>query len=123
MARSSKSTKTEATKSTKTEATKTEATNKYDFDFVNTGIIRGVVNKVLYDGEKVKKYNIDVPTITKNDRISHAFVNVVEYSIDGALQEGSKVNIEFHIATGSYENKDGKKIFTTDIVADVIDEI
>lgn len=107
----------------RSKSNKTEATNKYDFEFENTGIIRGVVNKVLYDGEKVKKYNIDVPSKTKNDKISHAFVNVVEYSTDGALQEGSKVNIEFHIATGSYENKDGKKIFTTDIVADVIDEI
>lgn len=102
---------------------KNEAANKYDFEFANTGVIRGVVNKVLYDGEKVKKYNIDVPTKTKNDKIAHAFVNVVEYSTDGALDEGTKVNIEFHIATGSYENKDGKKIFTTDIVADVIDEI
>lgn len=107
----------------RSKSNKTEATNKYDFEFTNTGIIRGVVSKIIYNGEKVKKYNIDVPSKTKNDKIAHAFVNVVEYSTDGALEEGTNVNIEFHIATGSYENKDGKKIFTTDIVADVIDEI
>ena len=101
---------------------KIEAANKYDFEFANTGVIRGIVNKVLYDGEKVKKYNIDVPSKTKNDKISHAFVNVVEFSTEDAILEGTKVNIEYHIATGSYDNKDGKKIFTTDIVADTIDE-
>ena len=102
---------------------KTEATNNYNFDFANTGVIRGVVKKVLFDGEKVKKYSIDVPTKTKNDKISHAFVNVTEFSTEGAIDEGTNINIEFHIATGSYENKDGKKIFTTDIIADCIDEI
>ena len=101
---------------------KADATN-YNFDFANTGVIRGVVKKVLFDGEKVKKYSVDVPSKTKNDKISHAFVNVTEFSTEDAIAEGTNVNIEFHIATGSYENKDGKKIFTTDIIADCIDEI
>lgn len=102
---------------------KTETTNNYNFDFANAGVIRGVVKKVLFDGEKVKKYSVDVPSKTKNDKISHAFVNVTEFSTEDAITEGTSVNIEFHIATGSYENKDGKKIFTTDIIADIIDEI
>lgn len=101
---------------------KAEATN-YNFDFENSGVIRGVVKKVLFDGEKVKKYSVDVPSKTKNDKISHAFVNVTEFSTEDAIAEGTNVNIEFHIATGSYENKEGKKIFTTDIIADCIDEI
>lgn len=103
---------------------KTEAAKPaYNFDFANTGVIRGVVRKVLFDGEKVKKYSIDVPSETKNGKTAHAFINVTEFSTDGALAEGTSVNIEFHLSTGSYENKEGKKIYTTDIVADCIDEI
>lgn len=101
----------------------TKSNKDYKFDFANTGVIRGVVNKVLYDGAKMKKYSVDVPTETPNGKIAHAFVAVTEFSEDNALEEDTTVNIEFHIATGSYENKEGKKVYTTDIVADSIDEI
>lgn len=103
--------------------TNTKSNKEYGFDFANTGLIRGVVNKVLYEGAKINKYSIDVPTKTPNNKIAHAFVAVTEYSEDDAMEEGTKVNIEFHIATGSYKNKEGKKVYTTDIVADSIDEI
>lgn len=34
------------------------------------------------------------------------------------LTKGRKVCIQGHIQTGSYENRDGKKVYTTDIIVD-----
>lgn len=34
------------------------------------------------------------------------------------LQKGMKVNITGHIQTGSYTDRDGRKVFTTDIIAE-----
>lgn len=35
-------------------------------------------------------------------------------------RKGSKVAVEGHITTGSYEEKTGKKVYTTDITADYV---
>lgn len=34
------------------------------------------------------------------------------------LKKGTKVNIESHVQTGSYTNKDGQKVYTTDFIVD-----
>lgn len=39
---------------------------------------------------------------------------------DKYLSKGSKVGIEGHIQTGSYE-KDGRKVYTTDVIADRVE--
>ena len=40
---------------------------------------------------------------------------------DKYLKKGSKVGIEGHIQTGSYDHKDGYKVYTTDVIADRVD--
>lgn len=52
------------------------------------------------------------------------FLNCVAYGnqadlVSKYLDKGSKVSVEGHIQTGSYE-KDGKKTYTTDIVVEKI---
>lgn len=52
------------------------------------------------------------------------YINCVAYGnqadlISKYLDKGSKISVEGHIQTGSYE-KDGKKIYTTDIVVEKI---
>lgn len=37
------------------------------------------------------------------------------------LRKGRKVAIQGHIQTGSYTNKDGQKVYTTDIIADRVE--
>lgn len=37
------------------------------------------------------------------------------------LAKGRKVSIQGHIQTGSYTNKEGRKIYTTDVVADRVE--
>ena len=37
------------------------------------------------------------------------------------LKKGTKVNIRSHVQTGSYTNRDGNKVYTTDFVVDEIE--
>ena len=46
-----------------------------------------------------------------------AFKNHAEFA-EKYLRQGTKVVVEGHIQTGSYTNKDGAKIYTTDVVID-----
>lgn len=60
------------------------------------------------------------------DKQKTNYPNVVVFgktaeSCDKYLGKGSKVAIEGRIQTGSYEGRDGKKVYTTDIVADRVD--
>lgn len=41
--------------------------------------------------------------------------------IGNYFRKGMKIVIEGHIQTGSYTNKDGQKVYTTDVVADNVE--
>ena len=54
------------------------------------------------------------------------FINCVGYGktaevISKYLDKGSKVSIEGRIQTGSYEGRDGKKVYTTDVAVDKVE--
>ena len=58
-----------------------------------------------------------------NDQQTADFIGCVALGKNGEfaekyLRKGTKVVIEGHIQTGSYTNKDGQKIYTTDVVID-----
>lgn len=44
-----------------------------------------------------------------------AFKNNAEFA-EKYLRQGTKIAVEGHIQTGSYTNKDGQKVYTTDVV-------
>lgn len=46
-----------------------------------------------------------------------AFGNTAEF-LSKYFQKGSKVAVVGHIQTGSYTNKDGAKVYTTDVIVD-----
>ena len=51
------------------------------------------------------------------------FLNCVAFGKNGEfaekyLKKGIKINVTGHIQTGSYTNRDGQKVYTTDIVVD-----
>lgn len=46
-----------------------------------------------------------------------AFKNNAEFA-EKYLRQGTKVVVEGHIQTGSYTNKDGQKVYTTDVIID-----
>lgn len=46
-----------------------------------------------------------------------AFKNTAKF-IDKYFRKGMKIGITGHIQTGKYDNKDGKTVYTTDVVVD-----
>ena len=49
-----------------------------------------------------------------------AFGKTAEF-MEKYMYKGMKVEIEGRIQTGSYENKEGKKVYTTDIICDSVE--
>lgn len=87
--------------------------------------------KVTYStGDKptcIAKFNLAVDRKYKRDGEPNAdFINCTAFGKTAELVEkyvvkGSKVGVEGHIQTGSYTNKDGQKVYTTDVMAEAIE--
>lgn len=69
-------------------------------------------------------------TIAVNDGFGEkqktSFIRIVTFgkqaeSCDRYLKKGRKVAVTGKIQTGSYEDKDGKKVYTTDVVANQVE--
>jgi len=75
----------------------------------------------------VAKFNLAVDRkIKRNGEPTADFLNCVAFGKVGELIEkyvgkGSKIGIVGRLQTGSYTNKDGVKIYTTDIMVEEID--
>ena len=69
-------------------------------------------------GEKVCRFTLDCATKTPNDKISHAYIPCVWFNGDSedTVTEGEHISVNGAIRTGSYE-KDGRKIYTVEVVA------
>lgn len=58
-----------------------------------------------------------------NDEQTADFINCVAFGRDGEfaekyLRKGSRILVEGRIQTGSYNNKDGQRVYTTDVVVE-----
>lgn len=78
-------------------------------------------------GEKpmcIARYTLAVDRRFKREGEPTAdFLNCVAFGKNGEfaekyLKKGIKINVTGHIQTGSYTNRDGQKVYTTDIVVD-----
>lgn len=59
----------------------------------------------------------------KDGQQSADFINCIAFGKNGEfaekyLRKGTKLAIVGHIQTGSYTNRDGQKVYTTDVVVD-----
>lgn len=77
------------------------------------------------DGEKpmeIARYTLAVDRRFKRDGDQNAdFINCVAFGKNGEfaekyLHKGTKITVSGRIQTGSYTNKDGNKVYTTDVV-------
>lgn len=97
---------------------------------MNKAIISGAVGRdpeVKYGGANntcVARYSLAVrrPFAKDGDQDTD-WLNIVAFGKSGEFAEkfvrkGTKLIIEGRIQTGSYTNKDGQKVYTTDIVAE-----
>ena len=72
----------------------------------------------------IARYTLAVDRAVKKDREQTAdFISCVTFGKNGEfaekyLHKGTKIAIEGRIQTGSYTDKDGRKVYTTDIVVE-----
>ena len=75
---------------------------------------------VRYNGEMaIAKYTLAVERRGKDKEAD--FINCVAFGVQGQfaekyLKKGMKIAVSGRIQTGSYTNKDGNKVYTTDVV-------
>jgi single-strand DNA-binding protein len=71
------------------------------------------------NGTQIARYTIAIDRIGKDqgaDFISCVAFNKSAEFADKYLKKGTKIAIEGAIRTGSYINKDGQKVYTTDVI-------
>jgi single-strand DNA-binding protein len=66
---------------------------------------------------------VDRQFVREGEERGADFINIVAFSnraetMNKYLTKGSKIAIEGRIQTGSYDDKDGKKVYTTDVLVD-----
>ena len=72
----------------------------------------------------VARYSLAVDRrFSRNDENSTDFINIVVFGkgaefAEKYLKKGTKVLVTGRIQTGSYTNKEGQKVYTTDVVAE-----
>lgn len=69
---------------------------------------------------KVGRFTLAVPRVKKDES---DFINCVAFGrtaeiMDKYLAKGNQVLVEGHMQTGSYTNKEGQKVYTTDVIVD-----
>ena len=99
---------------------------------MNTVILCGRLTKdpqitTTADGSKVARYTLavdrrfvkrDDPNAQTADFIGCVVFGKAAEFVDNYLRQGTKILIRGRIQTGSYTNKDGQKVYTTDVVVD-----
>lgn len=73
------------------------------------------------NGEPYARYTLAVDRMRKESGVDFigciAFGKNAEFA-EKYLNKGTKIAVEGHIQTGSYTNKDGVKVYTTDVIVD-----
>lgn len=96
--------------------------------FVGIGVlVKDVEVRLTKSNFKIANFTLSITRDMKNkdgeyetDYISCvAYGNTAEL-VSKYLEKGSKISIEGHIQTGSYENKEGKKVYTTDVAVEKV---
>lgn len=87
------------------------------------GLTKSVEIRYTAQGLAIANFTLAIKRETKEDEAD--YINCVAYNktaelIGKYLDKGSQVAIEGRIQTGSYENKEGKKVYTTDVVVDKV---
>ena len=95
---------------------------------MNKAILIGRLTKDVetrYSGEMaISRYSLAVDRKRKKDGEQETdFINCVAFGKNGEfaekyLKKGIKIAVKGRIQTGSYTDKDGKKVYTTDVVVE-----
>lgn len=80
--------------------------------------------KVSASGSSYAKFAIAVDRRKKDDGAD--FINIIAFGktsefIEKYFRKGQRIGIAGRIQTGSYDGKDGKKVYTFDVIADNVE--
>lgn len=92
--------------------------------FISSDIKSETLN--LKSGETMKKVGFNIACNRKGKNAGADFPRLTAYGkvaelIETYLSKGKGAIVDFHIQTGSYTNKDGKRIFSTELVVDSVE--
>ncbi|MDR3305801.1 MAG: single-stranded DNA-binding protein [Clostridiales Family XIII bacterium] len=74
-------------------------------------------------GMAVTRFTLAINRITRKEGADSAdFIRIVAFDkqadfVERYFKKGNKIAVEGRIQTGSYDDKDGKKVYTTDVIA------
>ena len=97
-------------------------TKDVDLRMTNSGLAVGrfsiAVDRKLSKEKRMEAENNNQPTVD--------FINCIAFKrtaevIEQYFHKGNKIAIMGHIQTGSYENQQGQRIYTTDVIVDSFD--
>lgn len=96
---------------------------------INKVILIGNLTKAVeirYTQTGIAIANFTLAIKRDNGKDETDFISCIAYNktaelVSKYLDKGSKISIEGRIQTGSYENKEGKKIYTTDVIVDKVE--
>ena len=93
-------------------------------------LVRDPDVRALNDGKTVSKFTVAVDRRfkNKNGEKEADFIPVVVFGkpaefVAEYVKKGNMVSVAGRITTGSYDNKEGRKIYTTEITADEVNSI
>jgi len=93
-------------------------------------LVRDPDVRALNDGKTVSKFTVAVDRRfkKKNGEKEADFIPVVVFGkpaefVAEYVKKGNMVSVAGRITTGSYDNKEGKKVYTTEITADEVNSI
>lgn len=93
-------------------------------------LVRDPDVRALNDGKTVSKFTVAVDRRfkNKNGEKEADFIPVVVFGkpaefVAEYIKKGAMVSVSGRITTGSYDNKEGKKVYTTEITADEVNSI
>ena len=74
----------------------------------------------------IARFTVAINRYVKNGEDQADFIRVVAFDktaqlIEKYFRKGSKIAVEGRIQTGSYQDKDGKTVYTTDVIANRIE--
>lgn len=96
--------------------------------FIRGNLTRDVELRETKSGKQVARFNVAVRRDFKNNDGEYEcdFPNCVSYgnlaeTINKYFHKGSGIIVQGHLQTGSYEDQDGKRIYTTDVIVESIE--
>lgn len=94
---------------------------------ISGNLARDPEQSTTNSGMVIAKFTLAVARMTKKtEETSADFIRVIVFDkqaehVTRYLGKGSKVAVEGRIQTGSYQNKDGKTVYTTDVIANRVE--